>query len=258
MANRQGDFIWYELLTKNPEGAKRFYAEVVGWNIGESLPGEVEYREISAGDGFVGGVLTLSEEMVEQGARPVWLGYVAVENVDATLEKIERLDGKVLMAAKDIPNVGRFALVADPQGIPFYIMRGAVDDQTSTAYNPKAMGHCAWNELTTTDQDGALTFYRQLFGWENRESMPMGQCQYKFINQSDEMIGAVSPQVDSNLAPAWAFYFNVPDIDKAMEKTEAQGGEVLMGPHEVPGGDYVIIGRDPEGVTFALVGAKGR
>lgn len=266
MANPHGDFIWYELLTQNPDRAKQFYDDAIGWQVGEpsadlmeASADPMDYRQIAAGDEFVGGVFRLSGEMVEHGARPVWLGYVGVDDVDATLRKVEELGGAVLMPAKDIPDVGRLAMVADPQGVPFYVMRGAMEDQSSTAFSHKAMGHCAWNELTTPDQDGALAFYGQLFGWENRESMPMGEAgDYKFIHQNGDMIGAVSPQVEEGPGPGWTFYFHVPDIGAAVETVKARGGKVLHGPHEVPGGDYIIIGSDPEGVTFALVGAKAR
>lgn len=255
MANKHGEFIWYELMTRDPEAAKAFYDDVVGWTIGSALPGPVEYRQIAAGDDFVGGVLKLTEDMCENGARPVWLGYVGVDDVDLTLAKLQELGGSILMPAKDIPDVGRLAMVADPQGIPFYIMRGAVEDGTSTAFKPKAPGHCSWNELTTSDQTAALDFYGQLFGWENKESMPMGEAgEYKFLHHHGEMIGAVSPTMNESPVPVWTYYFRVPDIQAAKAKAETRGGKILHGPAEVPGGDHIIIGTDPEGVMFALVG----
>lgn len=85
----------------------------------------------------------------EHGARPVWLGYVRVDNVDNTLVKLQELGGTVLMPAKEIPQVGRLAMVADPQGAPFYIMSGGVESGTSAAFGPMPRGHCSWNELTT-------------------------------------------------------------------------------------------------------------
>lgn len=124
-------------MTRDSDGAKAFYDDVVGWNTGAKAPGDMDYRMIGAGDDFVGGVFTVTDEMCEHGARPVWLGYVGVDDVDSTITKLESLGGKVLMPAKDIPEVGRIAMVADPQGIPFYIMRGAVEGGTSTALSRK-------------------------------------------------------------------------------------------------------------------------
>ncbi len=257
MANKHGEFIWYELMTREPDAAKAFYDDVIGWNMGQRLPGDIEYRQIMAGNEAVGGVLRLTDEMCEHGAQPVWLGYVGVDDVDQTLSRLQQLGGSVLMPAQDIPEVGRFAMVADPVGVPFYIMRGAVEDGTSTAFQSMAEGHCSWNELATTDQERALGFYGELFGWTSTEGMPMGDMgTYKFLDHHGVRIGAVSPHIEEGAAPVWTYYFYVPDIDAAIKKTEARGGRVLHGPHEIPGGDHIIISADPEGVTFALVGPR--
>ncbi|MEX2506794.1 MAG: VOC family protein, partial [Pseudohongiellaceae bacterium] len=256
MANKHGEFIWYELMTRDPDAAKAFYDDVVGWTVGEPPPGgDMDYRMIAAGDGYAGGVLGLTDDMCEHGARPVWLGYIGVDDVDATAAKLREIGGSVLMPAKDIPNVGRIAMVADPQGVPFYIMRGAVEGGTSFAFKPMADGHCSWNELTTTNQDGAVSFYGQLFGWESNEAMPMGEPgDYRFLDHHGIRIGAVMPRMSDSDSPIWTYYFHVPDINAATAKTEARGGKVLSGPHEVPGGEHIMVGADPEGVMFALVG----
>lgn len=257
MANKHGEFIWYELMTHDPDGAKAFYGDVVGWTIGAQAPGEMDYRMIAAGEDLVGGVFRLTDEMCEQGARPVWLGYIGVDNVDTTVSKLGELGGTVLMPAKDIAQVGRVAMLADPQGAPFYVMHGAVEGGTSTAFKPMAEGHCAWNELTTTDQDAALSYYGQLFGWVSHESMPMGDAgEYKLLEHDGVQIGAVSSFMNEGVAPVWTYYFYVADIDAARATAEARQGKVLHGPHEVPGGEYIILGTDPEGALFALVGPR--
>jgi uncharacterized protein len=257
MANTHGEFIWYELMTRDPDAAKAFYDDVIGWNIGQPMPGDVEYRQIMAGDEAVGGVLRLTDEMCEHGAQAVWLGYVGVDDVDQTVARLQQLGGSVLMPAQDITDVGRFAMVADPEGVPFYVMRGAVEGGTSHAFKPMAHGHCSWNELATRDQTRALAFYGELFGWTSNEGMPMGDMgTYKFVDHRGVRIGAVSPHIEEGGSPTWTYYFYVPDIDTAMSKTKARGGQILHGPHEVPGGDHIIIGADPEGVMFALVGSR--
>src|SRR5688572_13674928 len=124
-SKEHGSFIWYERMTTDPIGAKRIYDAVVGWSIaGEAVRGTVEYRMIGRSDGgSAGGVLTISDEMAQGGARPVWLGYINVDDVDATVASIEQAGGKVQMPASDIPDVGRIAMVTDPQGAPFYVMK---------------------------------------------------------------------------------------------------------------------------------------
>lgn len=257
MTNKHGEFIWYELMTRDPEKAKAFYQEVVGWKIGERASGDVDYRMIAAGDDFVGGMFTLTDDMCKEGTRPGWLGYVGVEDVDSTVSKARELGGAVLQPAWDIPEVGRIAMLADPQGAPFYVMRGAVEGGVSTAFAQSTPGHCSWNELGTNDPAGALSFYGQLFGWENKEAMPMGDgMEYSFLDLNEQHIGAVSPWLAEGEAPGWVYYFYVPDIEAAVTKAEAAGGEIRMGPHEIPGGDYIIHGTDTEGGGFALVGSK--
>ncbi|HWJ69993.1 MAG TPA: VOC family protein [Sphingobium sp.] len=252
MANRQGEFIWYELMTTDVDAARAFYEPVVGWKIGATsgMPG-MDYRMIDAPDASVGGMMAIDAEMAAQGGKPGWLGYIGVDDVDATVAAIRAQGGHVYVPPSDIPDVGRFAMVSDPQGAPFYVMRGAVDG-TSTAFSPDAMGHCSWNELTTSDQAAADAFYAAIFGWETRETMPMGPAgDYRFLNVGDLRIGASMQQAGR---PRWQPYFTVSSIGAAVDAVKAHGGTVDHGPHEVPGGSHVIIGTDPQGARFALVG----
>lgn len=255
MPNKQGEFIWYELMTPDMVGAKAFYEAVVGWKIGDTsaAPG-VDYRIINAPDAMVGGVVPIDAEMAAHGARPIWVGYIGVEDVDATVEAIKAAGGAVPMGPVDIPQAGRLAMATDPQGALFYVMRGAVEDGTSTAFSADAIGHCAWNELSIPDQRAAHDFYEGLFGWTNPESMPMGEMgDYRFLYAGDLRIGATVQQKER---PAcWLHYFTVASINAAVEAAKAGGGSILMGPHEVPGGGHIVIGTDPQGAQFALVGA---
>jgi predicted enzyme related to lactoylglutathione lyase len=135
-------------------------------------------------------------------------------------------------------------------------MRGN-SDQPSTAYKPTAEGHCAWNELVTGDQNAALDFYTELFGWEKGDAMPMpGMGDYRFLNHGGGMIGAVMNRPHAEQRPMWNYYFRVGGIDAAAERVRTRGGTVTFGPMEVPGGDWVINGIDPQGASFGLVGSK--
>lgn len=256
MANAQGDFIWYELLTTDADAAATFYRNVIGWNVADSGMEGMDYRILMAGEEGVGGLMQLSQDMVDQGAKPVWLGYIGVEDVDATLTSVTKAGGSVRIPATDIPDVGRFAMVADPQGVPFYIMHGT-SEGSSTAFSSTVPGHCAWNELATRDAAQALAFYSGLFGWQKGDVMPMGDMgDYQLLEHHGEMIGAISPYIGEGGAPIWTYYFLVPDIDVATDKINAGGGRLLHGPHQVPGDQWVVIGLDPQNVMFALVGAR--
>ena len=259
MPNPTGDFIWYELMTPDTEASKAFYDRVVGWNIGEGVPEFKGYRMIGTkSGGFVGGLLPLTAEMRQHGARPTWLGYLNVDDVDAKVAAVEAAGGKALMPATDIPSVGRIAMVSDPQGAPFYVMKPIPPtddpDAASDVFSPDKPGHCAWNELSTSDPVAARSFYGEQFGWTSDEFMSMGEHgEYRFFDHHGVRLGAVSGAMDGQ-QPHWRFYFRVASVGAAKESAEQAGGKVVMGPMEVPGGDHVIVGVDPQGAEFALVG----
>jgi predicted enzyme related to lactoylglutathione lyase len=153
----------------------------------------------------------------------------------------------------DIPGVGRLAFVADPQGIPFYIMRGLSAD-ASTAFDRMGMGKCNWNELVTTDQASANAFYATVFGWVYPDKMDMGPMgDYIFVQAGDQTIGATMNRPPESPFTGWQFYFRTPDIDAAASRVVEAGGTVIMGPHDVPGGDRIIVAVDPTGVSFGVV-----
>ncbi|WP_166041121.1 VOC family protein [Sphingosinicella sp. YJ22] len=264
MATPPGSFIWYELLTTDLDGARDFYGAVVGLVIpAEPTPGPMDYRMIGTPGGeTVGGTMQLTPAMSEGGARPGWFGYVGVDDVDATVTKIAAAGGQVKMPPTDIPQAGRIAMVADPQGAPFYVMRPTpppgAEDTDSCVFHPEKAGHVAWNELHARDGANAFDFYADQLGWEKSDAMdmgPMGTYQMFKVGGTDQAIGGMmtSPEMPQ---PTWLYYFNVPDIDETLERIKANGGKVNYGPGEIPGGYFIIQGNDPQGAMFAVVGPR--
>lgn len=254
MPNPHGSFIWYELLTSDPDAAAVFYGDVIGWTARSAGQPGVDYRLFSAGGTDIAGHMKLPAQAAEIGAQMGWLGYIGVDDVDASVSSILASGGSVHMPALDMEGVGRIAMVADPQGVPFYVMRGA-SEADSNSFAPRKPGHCGWNELSTPDQQGALAFYTGQFGWEKGDSMPMGDMgDYQFINHGGGMIGAVMTNPPGGARPAWKFAFNVPDIEAAAAKITAGGGSIQYGPTEVPGGDWAVMATDPQGAPFMAVG----
>ena len=257
MSDRHGAPLWYELMSKDPLAARRFYAAVLGWQIDEMPPtgSTMDYRMINAGDGLVGGVFKLTDDMCKQGAAPCWMMYIGVDDVDACVSAIGSAGGSVLMPAFDIPNVGRIAMLSDPQGAPFYVMRG-FSDEKSTACNPDSAGHGAWHELHATDGVGAAAFYSEQFGWGKSHSVDMGPMGiYQLISIGGRDLGGI--MTDARFPrPAWLVYFRVDGIELAARRIVDAGGQVVHGPMEVPGGGWIVNGVDPEGAMFALTGTK--
>jgi len=255
MTNRQGEFIWFELMTPDIEAARAFYTAVVGWTIdGHSgMPG-MDYRMLRCGGENAGGVMELGADSIAQGAHPLWAAYVAVDDVDASAQAVREAGGHIFVPPTDIPDTGRFAMVADPQGAPLYIMRG-FSDGTSTVFAEQAVGRWAWSELWTPDPEAALAFYGRLFGWRQEGAMPMGAMgDYRFLYLDETRLGAVGPLAEPGARAFWRHYVRVPSIAAAVAAIDAQGGTVTNGPHQVPGGDHIVVGRDPQGAEFALVG----
>lgn len=264
MANPPGSFIWYELLTTDIAAAADFYEKVAGIAISrEAMPGPIDYRMISAPDGeHVGGAMQLTAEMQSGGAMPGWFGYISVPDVDAAAAQAAAAGATVQMPPTDIPQAGRIAMIADPQGAPVYIMTPTPppgeEGTDSLCYDPEKIGHIAWNELHARDQAAAMAFYAGQFGWEKSDALdmgPMGTYQMFKAGGTARAIGAMmtSPNMPH---PLWLYYFTVPDIDAALEATTANGGGVLYGPGEIPGGSYIVQGTDPQGAMFAVVGPR--
>lgn len=256
MANPHGTPIWYEYLARDVNRAQSFLAEVIGWGVTDSgMPG-VDYRILTAPDGVaIGGLMTLPP-----GAptRPGWLVYLGVDDVDASVDAVRAAGGAVHMPPTTLDGVRRMAMVADPQGSPFYVMRGA-SETPSTSFQTApgaAPGHVAWNELLASDQDAAMRFYGPLFGWRHEGAMPMGPLgDYKFIHAGPIGLGA-SMNVPPGETPGWRFYVFVPEVDGVIERLSAVGGRVLQGPDQIPGGDYAVVAEDPFGARFGFVGAR--
>ena len=255
-----GSWIWYELMTPDADGSKAFYDRVVGWTIQTTHGNDKGYGFINTADGgMTGGVLHLTGEMRQHGARPCWIGYVGVDDVDAGLAAVEAAGGKAMMPARDIEMAGRIAMVTDPNGAPFYIMTPTPPPGggESNALSPTLPGRCAWNELMGADQQAAIGFYTGLFDWSLPEPMDMGPMgKYQFVAHDGVTTGAIMRQPEQAPVSAWTHYFRVADIDAATAAVRDAGGTLMLGPMQVPGGDWIIQGTDPQGAFFALVGAR--
>ena len=263
MPNPAGSFIWYELMTDDVAGAKSFYDKVVGWDVdpNQVAPG-VNYRMIKRSDGkMAGGVLELDEHMKEGGARPIWIGYLNTDDVDAKVEQIKSDGGCVMMEPWDQPGVGRLAMVTGPEGAAFYLMDPippeGQPDAVSDVFSVDQPEHVRWNELWSSNPATSIDFYKKQFGWSQEGSMPMGEMgDYQFVQHDGVGIGAVMPTMPDMPKSMWNFYVGVDDIDRAAEAVKAGGGQIVNGPQEIPGGEYAVNGVDPQGALFGLVGPR--
>jgi predicted enzyme related to lactoylglutathione lyase len=249
-ADIRGRFVWHELMTTDTDAAAAFYSKVVPWKTQDS--GMPSYTLWMAGKTQVGGLTGLPSDGAA-GTPPHWIVYVATPDVDATVAAAERLGGKVLKGATDIPNMGRYAVMSDPQGATFavYSPPGAPPDGAGPSGGP---GEFTWHELATTDHAAALNFYSELFGWEKGEAHDMGAMGvYQLINHGGAQVGGIYNLQAPSTPAHWLSYVRVPDCTKATNAAKAAGGRVLNGPMEVPGGSWITMMMDPQGGAFAVV-----
>jgi predicted enzyme related to lactoylglutathione lyase len=248
-------FVWYDLLTTDLDAAMKFYGDVVGFTHADAgMPGPT-YNLLSAGGINVGGALELSDEMCAMGMKPCWLGHIGTDNIDAMLPKLEALGGKVHRGKTPIPGVGHFAVVADPQGAGFHLFEPGPDRPPAQDIPAGTPGKVGWRELLAADWESVWPFYEELFGWKKNETYdmgPMGQYQLwrAYGENPDGGMFTKTPEIP---APFWQYYFVVHGADAAAERIKAGGGQVLMGPHEVPGGGWIVQALDPQGANFAVL-----
>jgi predicted enzyme related to lactoylglutathione lyase len=246
-----GGWIWYELLTADVAAAQAFYGSVVGWRWvpHESVSG---YQMFAAGDVIIGGLMALPRETGLP--RPVWLGYVRVADVDATVAAALRDGAAPCVPPTDIPGVGRFAMILDPQGVPVYVMAPQSQEGQSRSFAAQ-VGHCQWNELVTTDPVAAVGFYTRTMGWQKGDVMNMGPMgDYQFLIGGGQRFGAAMRRAAG--APLWRYYFGVDDIDRAARAIVAGGGRLLQDPQQVPGGGWAAAAVDPQGAEFGIAGPR--
>ena len=245
-AEIRGRFIWHELLTTDTAAAAAFYPRVLPWRTQpSSMPG---YTIWMAGQTQIGGLMALPAEAA--GAPPHWLLYIGTPNVDATCAQAQGLGAKVLKAALDIPNVGRFAVLADPQGATFAVFTPGAGLPPGAA---PAQGGFSWHELATTDVTSAARFYGELFGWRKGPGHDMGATGvYQLFEHAGKEVGGMCNVQGPATPPSWLSYVHVADSNRAVAAAKAAGGRLLHGPMQVPGGSWIALFMDPQGGAFAV------
>jgi uncharacterized protein len=242
-----GRFVWHDLMTKDSKAAIEFYKNVVGWGT-QAWNGPQPYTMWTVDNTPIGGVMPMP---AAEKAPPHWLGYISTPNVDATVADATRRGASTHVPPTDIPTVGRFAVLMDPQGAAFAVYTSSAG--SATADRPPKRGEFSWHELTTTDPVAAFEFYAALFGWEKTSAMDMGELGvYQMFGLGGVPFGGVFKQPADMPGPSWVHYIRIDDVPRVIEIVKANGGQVLNGPMEVPGGDWIANCMDPHGGVFAV------
>lgn len=241
-----GRFVWHDLMTTDAAAAQRFYCSLFDWRIEEVPAQGFTYRMIVAGPGPIGGI-------VEEKNLPAshWMPYAAVANVDAAAAKVQQLGGSTCVAPSDVPNVGRFAVVRDPQGAYFSLYTG---NAQSPGFDPDTPvpGRVCWNELLATDDVAAQRFYSALFGWQEqpKDLGPMGTYRVQLLG--DAQAGGIMKNPSNGAPSAWLAYFLAPDLARATANSKQLRAKPLVENAPIPGIGAFSMLQDPVGAVFAL------
>ncbi len=255
-----GRFVWYDLMTRDVKQAVSFYTEVIGWRTeifapGSASPSPSPYTMWVTQQGPIGGVVTLTPEQLARCAQPTWMGHVEVDDLDAAVAKVKATGGSVPVPPTPIPEVRRFAMIADPQGATLSLFQPQPPEQAMPPHDRSKHGEVSWNELYAADAFAVFPFYRDLLGWTLQDDVDMGPAgKYLIFGQRDEQYGGMMTKMPGTPAPVWTFYIRVDDLDATLTRAVAKGAAKLFDPMKVPDGSRVVQLRDPQGATFALHG----
>jgi hypothetical protein len=243
-----GTFSWTDLTTTDQAGAKVFYSGLFGWAADDRPVGDGIVYSMQQIDGkSVGAISPQPDAQREAGVPPMWNSYITVASADESAAKASELGATVHAPPFDVMDAGRMAVIQDPQGAFFMVWEPKATIGAELVNVPGAL---CWNELYTTDIDGAKGFYGGLFGWEFQQFEQSPDPYFVVMNQGRGN-GGVRGLAQPDMPPNWLVYFAVPDIDAGIGKVGELGGSNMMGPIDI-GIAKVGIVRDPQGATFAL------
>lgn len=246
-----GNFAWFELMTKDHNAAIEFYTQVVGWTAIPFSPSQHDYMMWAGSQGPMGGTMSLPCELVERGVPPHWTSNVVVEDLKQAVETVQRLGGRILKDPEEVPGVGSFAVIMDPQGATLNLYTPASPMQ---AHNLELPGEVCWCELMTSDMPAGFDFYAEVFGWEKNGGMDMGPMgEYRFYGPKGKTLGGMF-KAPPGAPSCWIYYIHVADLDASLARAKALGAQLVHGPQVVPGGDRIVQMIDPQGAHFALHG----
>jgi uncharacterized protein len=257
MVNAHGRFIWYGLMTPDMESAKAFYTKLLGWSAPDASIPDPDFTVLNMRSDAVAGFMRLSEEAADMGAMPMWIGYVGVDDVDATARQVQTLGGIVHVPPTDVPEISRFAIISDPQMATLALFKWR-DPSQHKAPQVEKSSYVGWHELLAEDWEKAFAFYSAIFGWQKADAEIEATGTYQTISIAGQTIGGMFTKPAMVRIPFWLYYFNVADIDTASDTVKSGGGQILEGPVEGAGGRWTTRCLDPQGAMFALQGPRRR
>lgn len=243
-------FSWIDLTTTDADAAKSFYSQLFGWEIDDvPLPMGGVYTMFKIDGHDVCALNQMQEEQREQGMPPVWVSYINVDDVDATIRKATKAGATVFMPAFDVMEAGRMAMVQDPAGaaVAFWQAKDHIGAEVVNQANSMV-----WNELATRDVDKARQFYTDVLGWTHNYDDKYSY--HTFANNGRMAAGMIEMNEEwEGIPPHWMVYFAVEDAQAAADKAKSLGGSVAVPPTHIPGTGTFTVLQDPQGAAFSVI-----
>jgi uncharacterized protein len=242
-----GTFCWTDLATTDQDAAKQFYGALFGWKAVDYPVGDgITYSMMQIDGKDVGAIAPQPQQQAEAGVPPLWNSYISVESADATADAAQKLGATVHAPPFDVMDVGRMAVIQDPQGA-FFMPWEAKQHHGASLVN--ARGALTWNELASVDPEASANFYRELFGWQI-DPMEGAAMPYLVIQNQGNGNGGIRP-AQENEPSYWLVYFGAGDISADTSKAGELGATTLVEPVDIGVGQISVL-QDPQGAAFAL------
>jgi predicted enzyme related to lactoylglutathione lyase len=243
-----GKFVWFDLLTNDVPGTKRFYGELFNWEFEGTASGNSSYATIKNNATAIGGIIHL-KRLDENVSESRWLSYLSVADVDRSVKQFREAGATVLKEASDVPGRGRVAVVKGPQGAILALLRTKDGDPEDTALTT---GAWMWTELWTSDVMASITFYKSLSGFTEETVDTSDGGKYHFLKQADRIRAGVVPIPWDDVKPNWLPYIAVSDLSATVARAQALGGKVLISPGDLIDDDSIAVIADPSGAAFGI------
>jgi uncharacterized protein len=245
-SHEPGTFSWTDLSTSDIDAAVALYTDLFGWDAErEDLPDGGVYVMFRSN----GKDVAAAGPLMGEGVPPHWNLYVTVEDAEQTAKEAESLGGTIMAPAFDVMEYGRMAVIADPTGAAFSVWE---PKKTIGAQIQGETNTMSWAELLTNDTKKAGEFYSQLFGYTITPFGPE-EVGYFIFMKGDKQIAGLMKDPTGNMPPNWGVYFNVDDTDPLVEKVKAAGGQVYMGPQDMPEVGRIAVVADAQGAAFGII-----
>jgi len=238
-----GSFCWIELAARDTAGARAFYTRLFDWSVREDTMGESGTYYLFQKSGRD---VAAMYQPPPGSVPPSWMSYIAVAGADAAAEQARNLGATVVMGPFDVGDLGRMAVLRDPQGATFSIWEAKKNPGVGLR---DEVGTLCWNELQTRDAGVAHTFYAPLFGWRLKESPD-----YTEFHLGEHAVGGmIRSQAPPEVPSYWMPYFSVADCDASASAARELGAAVFVSPTDIEHVGRFAVMADPQGAPFAVI-----